>query len=251
MTFVQELSNYYGYDDGSAEAGYSLNTAGSKVAVRFDTQGSDSLRAVRMYFDPIFSENDPTDGAFLITVWTSLSPEVIQFQNVSFSTPNFRYDGPNKFVEFELDSTILVQGTFFVGWVQTNAIKMNVGFDKNRNNQDKIYYKVSGPFVNTGFEGSLMLRPVMVSAVDPWASVPEEAAKTTFTVFPNPAGEEFFVRFDGDGAIATVELVDAMGRLVERSTYRGGSPMSVTGLAPGIYLVRVLDGGGLCSDRNA
>jgi hypothetical protein len=244
MTFVQELSNYYSYDDGSAEAGYSLNTAGSKVAVRFDTQGSDSLRAVRMYFDPIFAENDPTDGAFLITVWTSLSPEVIQFQNVSFSTPNYRYDGPNKFVEFALDSTIQVQGTFFVGWTQTNAIKMNVGFDKNRNSQDKIYYKVSGPFVNTGFQGSLMLRPVMVSAVDPWASVPEEAAKATLAVYPNPAGEEFFVRSDGGEAITALELLDAMGRLVERTAYRGGSAVDVSGLAPGIYLVRALDGGG-------
>ena len=32
MRYRQEISNYYSYDDGSAEAGYSLNAAGSKMA---------------------------------------------------------------------------------------------------------------------------------------------------------------------------------------------------------------------------
>ncbi len=245
MSFVQEISNYYAYDDGSAEAGYNLNTAGAMVAVQFDTQGGDSLRAVRMYFDPIFSENDPTDGSFLITVWSSLNPVNQVFQNFSYSSPTYRFDGPNKFVEFPLDETIFVQGTFYVGWVQTDAIKMNVGFDKNRNNQDKIFYKVSGPFANTSFEGSLMLRPVMVSAVDPWAAVPEVPVTDALVLYPNPAGEEVFIRYAGTEQAATVELIDATGRMVDRAAFRTNTPISVSGMAPGVYLVRVLDGGGM------
>jgi hypothetical protein len=244
MSFVQEISNYYSYDDGSAEAGYSLNTQGAKVAVRFDTQGGDSLRAVRMYFDPVFSENDPTDGSFLITVWTGLNPEVVQFQNFSFSEPTYRFDGPNKFVEFPLDSTIYVQGTFYVGWVQTNAIKMNVGFDRNRDNSDRIFYKVNGPFANTSFEGSLMLRPVMVSAVDPWANVPEAEAPDALEVYPNPANEEVFIRFNGAEQGVVVEVCDAMGRMVERPVLRADKPIGVSGLAPGIYVLRVFEEGG-------
>jgi hypothetical protein len=244
MSFVQEISNYYSYDDGSAEAGYSLNTQGAKVAVRFDTQGGDSLRAVRMYFDPVFSENDPTDGSFLITVWTGLNPEVVQFQNFSFSEPTYRFDGPNKFVEFPLDSTIYVQGTFYVGWVQTNAIKMNVGFDRNRDNSDRIFYKVNGPFANTSFEGSLMLRPVMVSAVDPWANVPEAEAPDALEVYPNPANEEVFIRFNGAEQGVVVEVCDAMGRMVDRPVLRANKPLGVSGLAPGIYVLRVFEEGG-------
>jgi len=244
MSFVQEISNYYSYDDGSAEAGYSLNTQGAKVAVRFDTQGGDSLRAVRMYFDPVFSENDPTDGSFLITVWTGLNPEVVQFQNFSFSEPTYRFDGPNKFVEFPLDSTIYVQGSFYVGWVQTNAIKMNVGFDRNRDNSDRIFYKVNGPFANTSFEGSLMLRPVMVSAVDPWATVPEAEAPDALEVYPNPANEEVFIRFNGAEQGVVVEVCDAMGRMVDRSVLRANMPIGVSGLAPGIYVLRVFEEGG-------
>jgi hypothetical protein len=244
MSFLQELSNYYSYDDGSAEGGYSLNSAGAKLAVRFDTQGGDSLRAVRMYFDPIFSENDPTDGSFLLTVWTGLNPEVVQFQNFTFSSPEYRFDGPNKFVEFALDSTIWVQGTFYVGFVQTNAIKMNIGFDKNRVNSDKIYYRTSGPFVNTGFQGSLMLRPVMVAPVDPWASVPEPSQERTLTVFPNPVGDQLNVRLSEDAAGTRVELMDAMGRVVRLEGYRPAMTVGVSDLAPGLYVVRVVDAQG-------
>jgi hypothetical protein len=80
MTYRQEVSNYYSYDDGTAEAGYSIGEgAGSKIAYRFDTQGADSLRALRLYFDPIFTydgpPNNPADGGFIITVWSSLAPE--------------------------------------------------------------------------------------------------------------------------------------------------------------------------------
>jgi len=244
MSFLQELSNYYSYDDGSAEAGYSLNSAGAKLAVRFDTQGGDSLRAVRMYFDPIFSENDPTDASFLLTVWTSLNPEVVQFQNFTFSSPEYRFDGPNKFVEFALDSTIWVQGTFYVGFVQTNAIKMNIGFDKNRVNADKIWFRTSGPFVNTSFQGSLMLRPVMVAPVDPWASVPELPQERTLEVFPNPVGDQFNVRLSNGPAATLVELLDAMGRSVRREGYRPAMMVDVSDLAPGLYVVRVMDAQG-------
>ena len=47
-------------------------------------------------------------------------------------------------MEYPLDSTIAVGGTFYVGWVQTNDTRMNLGMDKDRNNQDKMFYKVGG-----------------------------------------------------------------------------------------------------------
>lgn len=52
ISFVQEVSNYYAYDDGSAEAAYFLQTAGAKLAYRYDLLGADSLRAIRIYFNP-------------------------------------------------------------------------------------------------------------------------------------------------------------------------------------------------------
>ncbi|MCB0768788.1 MAG: T9SS type A sorting domain-containing protein [Flavobacteriales bacterium] len=244
IRLVQELSNYYAYDDGSAEAGYGLTAAGARLAYRYDLIGPDSLRAVRMYFNPLANTPPalpPTQGVFLLTVWSSLDPEVVQHQNVTFSTPEYRMDGIDKFVEYELDSVIYVQGTIYIGWIQTNTAAMNLGFDKNRNNRTKIFYRTGGSWTNTSFEGSLMMRPVFIAALDPWAGVEEEGTVGHgLIVYPNPASELFRVKVEGEVARrSTVVCQDATGRLVLQEPYVEGGAIPTSGLSPGVYVVRV------------
>lgn len=248
MHVVQEISNFYSYDDGSAEAGYSLTNAGSKLAYRFDTQGADSLRAVRAYFAPIFTynappDNYPPDGVFILTVWKNLDPEEIIFQNISFSKPEYKGWGPDHFVEYELDSTIAVEGTFYVGWVQTNATMMNLGLDRNRNNSDKMFYSTGLTWSQTGHQGSWMIRPVMVAAADPFAGVGEQdGVDPLMRVFPNPATTAF--QLSGEGVPgARLLLIDPMGRLVRRWEAAEGS-YDLQGIAPGAYIVRLQDRAG-------
>ena len=244
ISFFQELSNYYAYDDGSAEAGYSLNVSAAKLAYRFDLATPDSLRAIRCYFDPVFE--DPSSGSFLITIWSSLVPPVIIHQNVSFSSPEYRMDGLNKFVEYPLDSTIWVQGTIYVGWVQTTADKLNLGFDKNRNNQDKIFYQVSGPFVNTSYQGSLMLRPVFVTSEDPFLEVPElNTEADRLTLYPNPASERFNLEWTGaTDRNMRVQVIDGSGRVLGDWPFFPGTPVRTGSASAGTYIVRLLDGAG-------
>jgi hypothetical protein len=244
---VQELSNYYAYDDGSAESGYSLvNAQGGRIAYRFDTQGQDSLRALRMYFDPIFTysntPNDPQDGNFLIWVWSELESEPI-FKNISFSAPEYRLWGPNYFVEYPLDSTIAVGGTFYVGWIQTNAVAMNLGIDKNRVNNDRMFYNVGNGWTQSQVQGSWMIRPVMVSTVDPFAGVAEQAVSAPMAIHPNPAATELWVR-PSDVSAAMVEILDATGRTALRTEFREGAPIALSALSPGPYLVRTLNASG-------
>lgn len=246
MRLHQELSNYYAYDDGSAEMGYSLSTSGAKLAYRFDLIGPDSLRAIRMYFNPMANQPPdpgPDQGSFLLTVWTSISPEVILHQNFSFSSPEYRLDGVDKFVEYPLDSAIYVAGTIYVGWVQTNAVKMNLGFDRNRNNRNKIFYKTGGSFLNSSFNGSLMMRPVMVSEVDPWASVEERnAAPGGLTLYPNPTSDLVRIAAPDDlPKRGTVECIDATGRSIWSERLTGDNVFSTAAIANGLYVVRVLD----------
>lgn len=248
MRLRQELSNYYAYDDGTAEMGYGLNVAGGKLAYRYDLIGADSLRAVRMYFNPIANQPPllpPDQGSFLLTVWTSLTPEVIQHQNFSFSSPEYRLDGIDKFVEYPLDSTIRVEGTIYVGWVQTNAANMNLGFDRNRDNSSRIFYKTSGGFTNTSFDGSLMMRPVMVAAVDPWAFIPEQDAPGDLLVYPNPASDA--VRIGGSDDMPTngaVQCIDATGRTVWNERLNDTNEFSTASVANGVYVLRVVDQAG-------
>lgn len=253
----QELSNYYAYDDGTAEMGYGLNVAGGKLAYRYDLIGADSLRAVRMYFNPIANQpplQHPSDGSFLLTVWTSLDPEVIQHQNFSFSSPEYRLDGIDKFVEYPLDSAISVQGSIYIGWVQTNGANMNLGFDRNRDNSNRIFYKTSGSFTNTSFDGSLMMRPVMVSAVDPWASVEEHrSAPGGLLIHPNPTTDMVRIAMTTEMPTrATVQCLDATGRVVWSQRMTASETYSMAGMANGLYVIRVVDadGGVLAQGRS-
>lgn len=253
--FIQELSNYYAYDDGSAEMGYGLNLSGAALAYRFDMVGGDSLRAVRMYFnpqanDPQSSPNPPQES-FLLTVWSSLDPEVIIHQDFTFSSPEYRLDGIDHFVEYPLDETVWVEGTFYVGWVQTNAVRMNLGFDRNRDNSNKIFFRSSTTFTNTSFQGSLMMRPVFKAAYDPFAGIAEPATGSAeLIIYPNPAQELVLVNASVDG-VATVQLMDATGRLVKHMNWRAGSPLLVGDLQQGLYVLRLVgeEGRTLAQDR--
>lgn len=239
--FTQELSNYFAYDDGSAEWGYSLNVNNAKLAYQFTMVGGDSLKSVRMYFDPIFSMDDPTDGNFLLTVWSSLNPEVIIRQNYTYSSPEYLPWGPDHFVDYPLDSAVWVEGTFYVGWTQTNAIRMNLGLDVNRDNADRIFYQ-SGTtsFFPTSQHGSLMMRPVFRSNCDPYAGITEPVMNGTATLYPNPANASFSI--DTDDA-AVIDLLDATGRQVRRWN-AGEAPFDVRDLRNGFYLVRAFEGSG-------
>jgi Secretion system C-terminal sorting domain len=241
IRFKQEFTSYYAYDDGSAEAGYFVNTAGAKIAHRFDILTADTLRAVRIYFDPIFE--DPSNSSFLLTVWSSLNPEIIVHQNISFSSPEYVRWGPNHFVEYPLDEEVVVNGTFYVGFVQTTAAKLNVGFDRNRDNGDKVYYKVSGAFAQTTQEGSLMLRPVFKVKKDPFLAVEQPSlANVTVSLFPNPAQDVLYVNVENAfGSTLQADMVDATGRLVSSEQIRGNAQLAIGHLPVGLYVLRLRD----------
>lgn len=249
LTFVQELSNYYSYDDGSAEAGYYLNAAGAQLAVRFDMQGGDSLRAVRMYFAPIANQSPdphPSQGSFLVTVWKQIEPEpIILHQNYSFSSPEYRQDGPNKFVEYPLDSAIWVEGTFYIGWTQTNAVKMNLGLDRNRDNSARTFFRVGSSWTQSSIAGSLMMRPVFVSPEDPFIGIPELHTPQALRAYPNPASDGFFLMgIDPWTGMERVRCIDATGRTVLESTVPAMGWVTTAGLAQGVYQVVVTDRSG-------
>lgn len=254
-TLVQEISNYYSYDDGSAEQSYFFNSActGCQLAYRFETPVTDSVRALRIYFSPIFSYadiyNDPRDASFLLTVWGSDLNAPHLFQNITFSNTEYRRWGPDYFVEYPLDDTIAVTGIFHVGFMQTNGTKFHIGLDKNIVANQHMFYNTGNGWQQSQAPGSWMMRPVMVSAADPFASVQEHASSSAMQLFPNPASEEVRVRI-ASGA-HNIELLDATGRRVLAQRYQPETSLSLAGAASGVYLVRAtgVDGSTLAQER--
>ncbi len=219
LTHIQHFSNYYSYDDGTAEAAYGLVSIGAELAYRFTLAPglSDTIRAIQIHFSP--SVNDVSSKLFFLQIWDDFQGEpgnlIYTTDQLVPETYSPQYNvGQNGFFEYVLPEKVLVSGTYYVGWKQASADRLNIGFDYNINNQDKIFYKLSSSWQNTSFEGSLMMRPVFTSGKDYILSQKEiKPWNPEVTIYPNPTNNDLYIASD-DITIDNVQVFDLQGKLL-------------------------------------
>jgi len=243
VTYLQRFYNYYAYDDGTAEASYFLNSAGAKMAYQFTSimPGADTLRAVDMYFAQ--NIEDQSEDPFFLTVWSSLAPETIVYQQKS-ELPVFE-DSLNEFHTYLLDEIITVSGTYYIGWVQPTSTRLNVGYDFNSNHSSKVFYNVSGTWLQSILKGTIMMRPLFGDSVILPLSITEEERVTgivnRYTVFPNPANGFIQIQMDNHDEQQDnfqVIILDLFGRTVI-SLQNSSGQVNIQQLTDGIYFVKV------------
>ena len=145
----QVFGSYYSYDDGMAEAGFGLFGSGNMLAYAFD-MGSriDTLTSVYIYFNPVI--HDRSRENFRLTVWEDNSgePGAILHQNSSVSRPRYselnKFKGVANFVRYDLDEPVVVNNQFYIGWEKITDDRLNVGYDVNRDYQEKIFINLGG-----------------------------------------------------------------------------------------------------------
>jgi hypothetical protein len=233
VRFQQVFSNYYALDDGSAEARVNLNNgSGGFVAQRFESWVSDTLKAIQIHFNrTTLSGGSPS---FYLMIWAAGSNQpgsLLWQQEVAYPDP----DGLNGFSTFALDVPLPIPaGTYYIGWAQTNNAELNIGFDRNLNNNERIYYNLDGNWnVYAAAEGTLMIRPVFRYPFDIFVGMPSIAISNleTLHVYPNPANN--FVRLY-DVFFANWILFDLQGRPVNRGTTSNGT-IELGEISSGIY----------------
>lgn len=246
IVYNQEFRNYYAYDDGSAEAGYGLSPAGAKLAVKFRTEVVDTLRGVSMYFNKTFG--DYNNRLFHITVWSDNNGipgnQILSVENVR---PVFS-DQFNQFHTYEFPEFVkLGVGNFYVGWTQTSNDNLNIGFDRNTNSKSKNFYNVDGSWVNSSFDGSIMIRPLLGKPLS--SQTPEEKSNPymELVIYPNPpiGTHEVFVDLPPDSDdpatmdYLTLRVVDLYGRTIYSGPYT--DRISTLHLKAGLYIVNLTD----------
>ncbi|MDG2369092.1 MAG: T9SS type A sorting domain-containing protein, partial [Flavobacteriales bacterium] len=157
--------------------------------------------------------------------------------------------GVNGFYEYFLPEPVLVSGTYYVGWKQTSANRLNVGFDKNINNQNRIFYDLGSGWSNTGFEGSLMIRPVFVSDMDPiFAGISPIKTDFGFNVYPNPSNYQFTIDLGTERGLTYI--FDLNGRVVAQFEINGSKIIDVSSWENGIYIISLqFDNGSLSREK--
>lgn len=240
----QYFANYYAYDDGSAELAYGVTGEQSRLAYQFTTWQPDSLVAVQIHFVPTVF--DHSDKLFLLTVWDDNNgqPGAVLYEDDFFTAQNPVYiPEKNAFWHyyFKDNMKVGVSGTFYVGWRQIDPQRLNLGFDKNTNTQNKIFYSVDlgATWQNSSFEGSLMMRPVFSTAMDYLLDVDENDSVEELLLYPNPASNEINFSFVKDGKI---EIIAADGKTIR--TLDWTQIIDVSDLTNGFYFIRVTSSDG-------
>lgn len=243
VVHIQRFSNYYAYDDGSAEQGYYLNTYGAKTALRFTLNVADTLKAVRIYFDPIIEGGLIQGSTFRINVWSNNGgvPGSVIYKD-SLMNPIYLSGSYNKIPSYNLTSCLpLGVGTYFIGIQQTTGQKLNIGFDRNTNHKEALYYNITGSWSQSSIPGSLMINPVM-GCVDPPVVVGlnNHEKINPIRIFPNPAQNEITISFPGNQlATVNLEITTALGQTALTKTITNNEAIDISELANGLYFIHL------------
>ena len=244
---TQRFSDYYAYDDGTAEWAYLLNAYGAKCAMRYTINVPDTLRALRIYFDPTKDGTTILNSAFNIMVWKS-GPNGPGSLIYSDSTnlehhPVYLQGKYNLMPLFYLSNCILLSpGTYYFGIKQKSNHSLNIGFDRNNDHSNALFYDTGSGWQQSALKGSLMINPVLgcLEELMPVAvaSYDEKIAETT--LFPNPAQNKVRIECRG-GQIenATVTILSAHGQTVYSATYNPEETIDISNLPNGVYVVLI------------
>jgi hypothetical protein len=243
-----EMSNYYAYDDGSAERSWTVQGAGSQVALKFFNYTEDTLMGLAVNWLP-YGVNHSTQ-TFFLKVWSDNAgaPGSLISENFNYQYPQYTDSvGYDSFTFHELDNPmVLGVGTYYVGWVQSDAPTYDVGNDKNTNNNPaKLFYSlgVDQPWQASQVTGSVMIRPVLRSGKQQiWNGIDGEDSNQDWgLVYPNPALD--CVHFDAPGSCA-FEVFDVTGQLVQKgSSLNSHVVIDVNGWSQGLYFIKALSNG--------
>jgi len=242
----QFFRDFYAYDDGSAEAGYYVDGAQSKIALKLKTNVLDTLKALRIYFEPVgnvsvISNTLNSVYVFTISVWAlgaNGEPGNLIYNDSVKSIPFYSQNGFKEVPEFKLKhSLVLGPGTYFIG-IQQAASTITIGFDRNYDHHTNLYYNTSNVWKQSEETGSLMMRPVFSNKIVEVVGLNEFASeKEKFLMFPNPSSEKFTI-VSGRLSEASYQLYSSMGQLVDEGLIDGAEHVvSTSSLIPGMYIL--------------
>jgi hypothetical protein len=252
---TEYYSDYYAYDDGSAELGFGnsgVQQAVIYIANRYrvfrKSNNPDTLKAVYIYFNKTIG-NTTEDIEFKICVWKNKGkvPGDLIYESSQPTTP--KDPGRthlNDFKRFDLEAPLLVSDTIFVGISQETTEFINIGFDININSAQNIFTKTSNlGWIESSFKGSLMIRPSF-GLEDFTLGVNDPIVAPRVNVYPNPAIDFVNVLLPDEqrNSLVNIHVINVIG-VTQFNVISDGRSIDISALQKGIYFMVVssIDGG--------
>lgn len=249
------FSNFFAYDDGTAESGYGIELEPGAVALGFNLAVPDSLYGIAIHFNRSFT--DVSSRVFDLVVWRDVATnangtgqEVIR--RFALQSPFYKFQR-NGFHYYKFDEPIALQaGRFFVGWEQYAVFNLNVGWDENYqrdgepNTNPNLFFKIRDLWRGTQLLGTPMIRPIVGQWLTPptgiQQSLNKDAISQNFSVkiYPNPAQAYVTVEANTVGDL-DVALYNVQGKLLLKQSLPNENKLHLPTLQAGIYFLHVQD----------
>lgn len=241
---ITEFSNYYAYDDGTAEGTVPLSGTGNlpiSRAVRFDLNRPDQVEKIRFYFAGVTGNGTiPATATFTFSVWDAASdgrPTASPKASVSLSLPTATAAGG--WQEATFSQPVPVSGSFFIGFTQPANFSLFAHFGGDFNTRipvAAIFDRRNNTWSDyvTAVPAVPMLRAIMTGVV---TSSHSPAADAAVQVYPNPSTGLVQVQGRYTHAVA----LDALGRTAwEQPAAQAGQPqLDLRRLPAGVYVLRL------------
>jgi len=246
----QRFKNYFAYDDGTCEAGYYILGQGGKMAVKFSLNTLDTLRAVRIYFNPVGAlTNVQNNYNFIINLWANgASGPGATIYIDTIRRPKYFNLGYNTYADYTLKTKqILGPSTYYIGLQQQVANGIIIGFDRNLDHHQNLFYDSGTGWTQSSIFGSLMLRPVFGANILPPVGINELNTDSYYgknnllKVYPNPTNENLIIEYQNlNEALINynneIKIYNSLGQMVHHSKISNQkSSINVIDLPNGIY----------------
>jgi hypothetical protein len=208
----------------------------------------DTLYGIQMYFNQTLDFSN--SQFFNINIWQDNNGKpgdiVAQIESQQAKWEDELYE----FYPYMLDDPIILSGTFYVGWQQFESSNLNIGFDANNVNNDKIFYKIEQTWYNSNFEGSLLIRPMfgpnMVVGTDDFTMQKNDR----IGIYPNPARTYFkidnhTIRSDEK---AQLSMYNMYGSLVKQQNGVSQN-IDISHITTGMYIIKITSNGKVYNEK--
>ncbi|AFC23968.1 T9SS type A sorting domain-containing protein [Saprospira grandis] len=249
-----QLSNYFAYDDASAEMRIIVQGIGTQLAVAFQAQVDDTLRGIYFHL-PYFTNRDAELDFINVKVWEDsagvpgqelFSKDIYKLRYVE-GFNGFHYMPLSDFADSLTPIALAAGSRFHIGWQQASSTPVPVGFDRNNSDAEAFtHVKVGGnAWQDLALGGAVMIRPVLSPSANPVivSSTTTLAPKTTldWKVFPNPLADVLIIEGLEERPQAELQLYNSLGQLVAQSPAQ--SRWTLPQLPSGIYYLSVWENG--------
>ncbi|MCE7066496.1 T9SS type A sorting domain-containing protein [Dyadobacter sp. CY326] len=239
ITSRTDLTDYYAYDDGSAEYGVQVNQKLGRVAVRYTLAKPDTIGGVRLAM--VQFNKDVSGQGFTIQIFSNKNgkpDKVLAQRSVAARYPA----GRNGFIDYAFSSSVAVPDTFYVGWLQVNEQPVTIGFDRNSMlGKDVIFYNLGTEWAReTSLKGSIMIRPYLGKKAAGVVTGNEPILTSDANFYPNP--NRGTISWES-GLLTFIEIYALNGALMRRiAPAKDQRSVEVKGLHDGIYIIKSSDG---------